>query len=193
MIPATDVLATFHNVLLIGFLCVTLLLLVVTIINRLRVQQPILSWRHERTRVPVWPTAFIGVVLLMLTLALVIGQPIRPAMFAGYLLGGTFWFAAVWLSGAVVITEHGIVRNINCAADTVAWGQMVDYFVRSEEEENGACYTFFFIDVAQCRRRLEIEVPCAEQKRFQQVVSAKLDARFEFCMRQAYGKKALEG
>ena len=192
MIAATDVLATLHSVLLVGFLSVTLLLLLVTAVNRLRVAYPVLSWRPRRLGgVPLWPSVFIGVVLLLLTLAEIVGQPVRPEVFAGYLLGGAFWFVAAWLSTSVVITEHGIVRNINRTTETVAWGQVVDYFVCSEE--NQARYVFFFMDGKGHRGRFELFVPSAEQKRFQCVVGAKLDARFEFSMRQAYGKKALEG
>ena len=187
-----DILTTLHSVLLVGFLSVTLLLFLVTLVNRARVQHPILAWRPSRlSGVPLWPSAFIGTVLLLLVLASIVGQPVRPEVFAGYLLGGLFWFIASWLSCSVVVTEHGVVRNINRTADTMAWGQSVDYFFR--EESGQACYVFFFMDGRSRRQRFELWVPAKHQKRFQHVVRAKLDARFEFSMRQAYGKKALEG
>ena len=192
MMVTTDVLATLHSVLLVGFLSVTLLLLLVTLINRVRVQRAVLSWRPPRLGgVPLWPSCFMATVLLLLALASIVGQPVRPEIFAGYLLGGLCWFIASWLSASVVITEYGIVRNINRSADTVAWGQAVDYF--SHKEGARSCYVFFFIDNQGGRQRFELWVPLAYQKRFQHVVTAKLDARFEFSMRQAYGKKALEG
>ena len=197
MTAAPDLLATLHRVLLVGFLSVTLLLLLVTAVNRLRVAYPVLSWRpRQPSGALLWPTVFVGVVLALLALASLVGQPIRAEIFAGYLLGGACWFAAAWLSTSVVVTEHGIVRNINRTTETVAWGQVVDYFVRAgegEKEEGLARYVFFFMDGKSGRGRFELLVPVAEEKRFQRVVSAKLDARFEFSMRQAYGKKALEG
>ena len=189
---ASDILTTLHSVLLVGFLSVTLLLFLVTLINRMRVQHPILVWRPTGlSGLPLWPSVFVGTVLLLLVLACMVGQPVRPEVFAGYLLGGLFWFVASWLSCSVVVTEYGVVRNINRTADTMAWGQSVDYFFREESEQ--ACYVFFFMDSKGRRQRFELWVPVTYQKRFQHVVKAKLDARFEFSMRQAYGKKALEG
>ena len=56
----------------------------------------------------------------------------------------------------------------------------------------GRRYVFFHMDEGGQRRRLEVIVPCARVDAFQQVVDAKLDARFAFSMQRAEDKKTLE-
>ena len=97
---------------------------------------------------------------------------------------------AAWFARTVVITEHGLIRNVNYTDRSIAWGQIVDYF-----EYTGRCgqgYVFFYTDAGGMRQRLQISVPKEYDQRFKTVIAAKLDLRFEFAARQTYGKTAME-
>ncbi|MFQ5568206.1 MAG: hypothetical protein ACE5G0_00940 [Rhodothermales bacterium] len=189
---AADVLTTLHFILQIGFIAVTLMLLLVTAINRLRVRRVRLTWRTGKLfGVPVWPTLFLGAVLLFFGGALVMGQPLPLFLIVGYLLGGIFWFMAGLLSNAVLVTEYGLIRHPNRAEEAVAWGQVVDYFEVTKGRKHR--YVFFYLDYADTRRRLELTVPRLQHEAFCRIVREKLDARFELSAQKVYGKKALEG
>ena len=118
-------------------------------------------------------------------------QPLSPLLFAGYLVGGAFWFAAILFSRSVLVTECGLIDNVNRAHQGVAWGQVIDYF----ESVHGAdrAYVFFYEDDDGVRRRFELSVPVAHQEAFREVLAEKLDERFDLSMYEAYGKTALEG
>ena len=192
MPPAADVLATLHLILQVGFISVTVLLLFVTVVNRMRVRHVVLSWRTgQLLGLPVWPTVFLVAALFFLGGALVLEQPLPWTMVVGYLIGGLFWFAASLLSTSVLVTEFGLIYHPNRAGHAVAWGQVVDYF--DDNTEVPARYVFFYLDPADARRRLEMKVPRSQREAFQQVVREKLDARFDLSAQQVYGKKALEG
>ncbi len=187
-----SVFETLHQILVGGFVAVTVLLLVVTLTNRLRTKDVILSWHPgPLLGVPRWPALFLGLLLAFLVFALLTQPHVPILIFGGYLLGGVFWFAAAFLASAFHVTQHGLVHQINRSGSAVAWGQVVDYFVAAREKEQR--YVFFYLDETGSRRRLELHVPAACQEAFHRIVCAHLDARFDFAMEQAYGKKALEG
>jgi hypothetical protein len=189
---ASDVFTVLHSVLLLGFISVTSLLLLMTIANRLRVDRVVVSWWSGRLcGLPLWPSVFIVTALFFFALSFITGRPIEPVVFGGYLTGGVFWFTSSLVSTATLVTKQGVVCNVNMAGQAVAWGQVVDYFERPHGKH--ARFVFFYLDGHGTRRRLEITVPAAHREVFVQVIRAKLDARFEFSMQQAYGKKALEG
>lgn len=192
MPAAADVLATLHLILQVGFISVTVLLLFVTVVNRMRVRRVVLSWRTGRLLgLPVWPTVFLAAALLFLAGALVMGQALPWTMVVGYLVGGLFWFVASLLSTSVLVTEFGLIYHPNRSGHTVAWGQVVDYF--DDETAVPARYVFFYLEPTDTRRRLELKVPRSQREAFRQIVREKLDARFELSAQQVYGKKALEG
>ncbi len=192
MPAAADVLATLHLILQIGFISVTFLLLFVTVVNRMRVRHVLLSWRTGKLLgLPVWPTVFLGAVLLFFGSALAMGQALPWTMVVGYLIGGGFWFIASLLSTSVLATEYGLLYHPNRAGHAVAWGQVVDYF--DDNAVLPARYVFFYLDPTDVRRRLELTVPRSQRAAFQDVVREKLDARFDLSAHQVYGKKALEG
>ena len=183
---------TLHIVLLIGFIGVTALLMLVTIANRLRVEGVLLAWRTGRLfGWPLWPSLFMGAVVLLMGYGLLFDTDVPIGVFVGYLLGGSFWFAAALLSTSIFVTEHGFIRNVSRAHEALTWAQVSDYFEVEQDEDR--YYVFLVIDENNQRRRLELKVPLAQQVRFRQIVRAKLDARIEFGMQQTYGKKALEG
>lgn len=192
MPSAADVLATLHLIVQIGFICVTLLLLLVTAANRLRVRHVLLSWHTGKLLgFPVWPTVFLATVLVFSLGTLAMGQTLSWFLMAGYFVGGIFWLIASMLSSSVLITEYGLIYHPNRVGHVVAWGQMVDYFDTVSLRKHR--YVFFYLDQTDTRRRLELTVPRSQRAAFRRVVGEKLDARFELSMQQVYGKKALEG
>lgn len=190
-VPA-DVLTTLHLILQLGFVGVTFLLLVVTIVNRLRVRQVWLSWPTGRLLgIPLWPSVFLGAVLGLFTVSAAVGSTMPLYAFAGYLLGGLCWLAAAWLAGTVLVTAHGLLPDVNRPDHAVAWEQIVDYFETAGRRE--CRYVFLYLDDLDHRQRLEIRVPIRRAASFQHFVRTKLDARFDLPVQHVYGKKALEG
>jgi len=189
---AAAVLATLHLILQVGFISVTMLLLIVTVMNRMRVRRVLLSWRTGKLLgLPLWPTLFLGAVLLFFAGAMALGQALPLKLVAGYFVGGVFWFVAGLLSSSVLVTEHGVIHHPNRAGHAVAWEQVVDYFETPSARK--PCYVFFYLDRAETRRRLELVIPRSQRAEFGRLVAEKLDARFELAAQQVYGKKALEG
>ena len=190
---AAALLATLHLIVQVGFVSVTMLLLIVTIVNRMRVRDVRLRWRTGKLLgLPGWPTVFLGAVVLFYVGALVLGQAIPLKMIAGYFVGGLFWFVAGLFSGSVLVTEYGVIYHPSRAGHAVAWEQVVDYFETTTASRR-PCYVLFYLDTSDARRRLELMVPRSQRGAFSQIIAEKLDARFAFSAQQVYGKKALEG
>lgn len=192
MSVTADVLKVLHLILQFSFIGVTLLLLLVTAMNRMRVRRVLLSWRRGRYRsVPVWPTAFLSAVVLFFVGGLLMGQNLPVLMFTGYFVGGVFWFIARIIADGVLVTEFGLVNNANQAEEAVGWGQIIDYFETSASRQRR--YVFFYLDKGDARCRLELMVPHSHAEAFGQIISDKLDARFDLSAQRVYGKKALKG
>lgn len=192
MSVTADVLTTLHQILQFGFIGVTFLLMLVTLVNRLRVRDVVLTWHTGPFfGLPVWPLLFLTAVFGFLVVTLLTEQAIAPELFLGYLLGGVFWFMAGWFSAAVLITERGVLRDANRIEEAIAWEQIVDYFEVGDERTHR--FVFFYLDGADHRRRLELAVPPGRRPAFQHLVMRKLDTRYNLPVRQVYGKKALEG
>ena len=192
MFAVSDAFKLAHLVLLLGLIGAASLLLLVTVTNRLRLRRVLLSWRTGRLfGFPLWPSLFLAGMAGLTGYALGSGQLLDASLLAGYLAGGVCWFVAAWLTSSIVVTEYGFLRNVNCADQSVAWGQVVDYFEFATERRRG--FVFFYMNGHGERCRLELPVPAGHYDAFREAVSRKLDARFEFAAQQAYGKKALEG
>jgi hypothetical protein len=186
-----DLFALLHGVLLTGFVSVTALLLLVTVANRLRVRHVLLSWRSGRVLAfPVAPALFIALVLAFLGYALMTGHGFAPLLFTGYLVGGTLWFLSGLFSASVIVTDCGILRHAKKASHCVGWGQVVDYFETARGAKHE--YVFFYLDRDGVRRRFEVHVPAALRERFQEIVNAKLDLRFDLSVEETLGNRALE-
>lgn len=192
MAAAEDVLNTLHVILQVGFISVTLLLLVVTVMNRMRVRHVLMAWRTGRLlRLPTWPTMFLAAVLLFFGGAFFMGQPLQLHLVAGYFVGGLLWFVATLIATSVLVTEHGLIHHPNRSGQALAWVQVVDYFETKTARKQ--CYVLFYLDAGDRRQRLELTVPRVHRAAFRRVIAEKLDARFDFSAQQVYGKKALEG
>ena len=183
-----------HTVLLVLFIGITALLTVATGLNRLRIRRVVFSWGAGRLwGLPLTPTLFLAIVLPVFIYGLVSGKfppYLSLAMLSGYLLGGVFWYVAALISNAIVITDFGIIRNVNRIGKAVAWGQIVDYVHQCTK--NRQRYVFFYMDKQGEKCRLEVTVPQAYRERFDQIVESKLDARFNFSVEQAYGRTTMK-
>ena len=177
--PTTaDVLAVLHLALLAAFIGVASLSMLLTLISHLRVRRALLSWQQGRWRgIPFGPTCFLVASFIGLGYALTQGHPVRPSVLVGYPAGGAFWFVAAYLARSVLVTEYGLIHDINRISQAVAWSQIVDYFVVEAEQE--ARYVFFYRESGGGQRhRLELTVPASRVDAFQQIVHQKLEARF---------------
>ncbi|MEM1269611.1 MAG: hypothetical protein AAF752_01575 [Bacteroidota bacterium] len=195
-----DALQTLHHLVLALFVGTTALLFVTTLINRLRIRRVQQSWCAGRLfGLPLLPTLFLLLVtplFLYAWLADTAPQFLSAGLLAGYLIGGAFWYAAAVLFNSVLVTDFGIIRNVNRLGEAVAWGQVIDYASapKSASEDVRRCtqlYVLIFDDRTKRRNRLELRVPASQHDRFHELVQSKLDARFDFALEQAYGGGSL--
>ena len=185
-------LETVHSVLVVGFVAVTGSLLALTLLHRLRVRGVVMTWRSPRTTSrPVWPILFIGLVLILYVFAANAVPDVPAAVFAGYIAGGFLWLMSSLLSGSVMVTDFGVVREFGKPGDAVAWMQVEDYF----EASGAGKTTFVFLYEARdgIHRRLEVPVPVQHVDRFRRIVRAHVDDRIEAPVTHTVGRKALEG
>ncbi|GIV58663.1 MAG: hypothetical protein KatS3mg042_1576 [Rhodothermaceae bacterium] len=184
--------ALLHIILLCSFVGVTLALLLVHAASRRRVEPVQLCWATGRwAGVPPAPLAFMACVALLMLGTQWTGHTLPAWIFAGYLMGGTFWLAGAWLAGEVLVTDGGLVAPTGRTRCAMAWADVCDYF---ETERNGCRYVvFFYVDARGRRRRLDVRVPASRYEPFRHIVRTRIDTRMERSLQQTYGKKALEG
>lgn len=189
MDPVYELLLGVHILLLLAFIGVTSMLMLVTVINRLRVRDVLLSWPSGRLfGLPLWSSLFLVVVLVFFAISALQDQLLYPMIFAGYLMGGTFWFAASIMMSTVHVTPHGLILNVNRNGRAVAWGQIVDYFEFECRHRGGV--VFFYTDGSGSRQRLELFVPRSFRQRFGHVVRARLSGRFKLHEHEPAGRQA---
>lgn len=139
----------------------------------------------------MWPILFIGLVLIIYIFATNAVPDVPDLVFGGYVIGGFLWLMSSLLSGSVVVTDFGVLREFGKPGDTLAWMQVEDYF----EIADGSRTHFVFIYEAEDgqHRRLEFPVPAAHVDRFRRIVRLHVDDRIETPVARAVGRKALEG
>ncbi len=158
----------------------------------MRVRRVLVTWNTGMLGgLPLWPSAFIVLVSGLMFFTVLSGHRISLLIFLGYLIGGAFWFVATMLSSMVLVTEIGIVTNVNKTGRAIAWGQITDYF-EVDVRKTAHC-VFLYAEEGGKRMRLDLRIPQSRYARFRQIIRSKVDARMEFGFQQAYGKKALEG
>jgi len=178
MLPVFELLVGIHLLLLLAFIAVTSMLLLVTVVNRVRVRSVMLSWPNGRfLGLPVWSTLFLGTVVAFLGVTMLQGQIVYPLIFVGYLLGGMFWFAASMIMSSIHVTPHGLILNVNRYGRALTWNQILDYFEFGCKGKGGI--VFFYRDGSGSRCRLEVHVPRAYQDEFARIVRCHLENRFE--------------
>lgn len=177
-----------HLVLLVGLLKVTAILLVVAVVNRMRVKDTVVNWQTGRLwGVALWPMLYLGTVFVTAVASLLGYTSLHIGFSAGYAVAGVFWLLAAQIYVSTLITERGIIRNVNRATQTLAWGQIVDYC--EQRTLDHITYIFFFLDPHGARQRFELHVPKHKLHAFKQLVERKVDARFTFEIEQHYAKR----
>lgn len=161
----------------VGFAGVTTALLALTVRNRLHAPQAVLTWTDRQVwRSAVWPLGFV--VLMGVCTVIAAGGAGGMALWplAGLMLCGMCWLAAVVLAHTVIVTEEGIVTNLNHPERTILWNDVVDYF------EGGPApwhYAFFHHDAIGRRVRQDVWVPRPLRRAFGQMIEEMLEHRFE--------------
>ena len=124
-----DVVNTIHTILVLSFLAVTGMLLAMTTLHRLRIRGVRMTWYSGKfNTIPVWPTLFMGLVIVFLVYVQNAAPVLSGWIFGGYFLGGVFWFVAVAMSSTVVITDYGLIPEAGRTNEAVGWAQISDYF-----------------------------------------------------------------
>ena len=96
--------------------------------NTVRLRNVRLSWKSGKLYgYPLFSTLFL------LSAGMVGGWVFYHDMSVYYTIMGSYgwmglcWFVSSYFSSKAYITDHGIVKNINDASQTIAWHQMDDY------------------------------------------------------------------
>jgi hypothetical protein len=180
-----------HTVLVLCFVGVTVLLLAMTLLHRFRIRGVRMSWQVGSWRnIPVWPTVFMGLIIVFMVYAQNTIPPTKLTIFAGYFIGGMAWFVAVAMSSSVVITEYGMIPEAGRSSDAVGWSQVFDYFEVTEGKR--IHFTFLYQDYLGERKRLDLFVPIQGADRFRSLVRTKLDVQMEHPVHRVTSRKALE-
>ncbi len=132
------------------------------------------SWQT----IPVWPTVFMGLIIVFLVYAQNTVPPISMGVFAGYFVGGIAWFVAIAMSSSVVITEYGLIPQAGRTSDAVGWGQISDYF--EVQDGKRIHFTFLYQDFVGQRKRLDLLIPEPVADRFRALVRSKLDVAMNY-------------
>ncbi len=170
----------FHWIL--GFFAVaTPIISAYSVGNILRLRQVRLAWNGGRMLgYPVFSSVFLLMMALVTSLAVWQQQTHLYSTVIGLSWIGVNWFVVSVLASRRIITNTGIVKNVNEPAQTVHWTQIVDY--STEERANGVHYTFFYQAVndkgtlSGSLMRVELFVPGSHVAPFQTLVTRKLSS-----------------
>lgn len=177
MPSATTLFWALHWIALAAFVGVTSVSMLVAVISRLRIRDPLLVWRTgPLTRVPLGPSLFLIVVAGGITYTMWSGHTVPIAILLGYPAGGTFWFVATWLAQSVLVTEHGLVPDVTQPHRAVPWRTIVDYVTTTRDGQPHVIFVYRGVDDAP--QRLDLPVPGSHMEPFREVLQQKLDARF---------------
>lgn len=151
-----------------------------TTLNVVRLRNVRLSWKAGKVfGYPLFSTLFLISAVGVGSIAIyqgAFGEIIAAGLYACV---GTCWFMTSFYASKHFITDHGIVKNVNEPAQTVAWHQIRD-FVEKEKEQH-IHYIFIYrseaYDETSNLIRLELQVPHRKKEAFQNLISHKLGRR----------------
>lgn len=178
MPSASTLFSTLHAVALAAFVAVTSVSMLVALVSRLRLRDPLLVWRRSGplTCWPLGPTLFLLIVVLGMGHAALTGRTVPTTVLLGYPTGGLFWFVATWMARTVAITEQGVVHDATRPRRAVPWQRVVDYVATTRDGQPHL--VLLYRDADDQPQRLDLSVPEAYAPALQEVVERKLDARF---------------
>lgn len=148
--------------------------------NVLRLRNVRLSWKTGKMRgYPLFSTVFLVFAIVAGSFALYQGAMAEIVAAGLSIWFGLCWFTTSHLSTKRYITDHGLVKNVNEPAQTVAWHQVRDFV--EKECEDYIHYIFIYAPNGcaqpQDLIRLELEVPFKRRKDFRKLISHKLGRR----------------
>ncbi len=165
----------FHTILVAAFLSVTAALFLLTVYQRIRVADPLLSW-HSVSVTAAWPVTFVGMIGLLALYAVNTGSSVPGWVFLGYVTGGGLWFASVVVGATVIVSRHGLVAGLGRRESALPWCQVTDYF----EAQSGHKTQFVFLYQSSGQTetmRLDVPVPAVHLERFRLLVAERLEQR----------------
>ena len=186
-------LTTAHIVVVVGATVLVSVAMLVAVIGRLRIRKPLLVWRNGLlTGIPIGPLLFLCGVAAGFGATYALGYTISPILALSYPALGVFWFIAVWHARTVVVTEYGLIHDVQQISTAIPWGQIVDY--TATPTDNGTHFIFFYQSHRSntSRQRLDLQVPADSVDVFQEIVARKLDDRFAFSVKEAYSNTPAE-
>ena len=176
-----------HTALVLAFLAVTAILLGVTILQRTRIREVVMTW-PRLSLASAWPVTFVGLIAVLAVFASNTASTVPAWIFAGYIGGGLMWFASSVLGSSIVVSRHGVVCGFTLRENALPWVQVTDYF----EREDGRRTLFVFLyqtTDGECGR-LEVPVPRPDVERFRFLVDERLEQRPLSAPERVFGRRA---
>lgn len=186
-----EVLGFLQVVVLYGFIGVTSLFLMLTVIHRQRIEGVILEFPTGRLfGFPLRPILFVVVLTVLFIAGIFRDFAMSPVVWIGYVVGALFWGSATFVSTSVLVTEYGLVKSLTSRRGSISWGQVEDCFMR--KSPGGHRFVFFYRDDEGRRRRFEVHVPQVYVEEFGEAVDDILDRRFRVRRRASAGRREFE-
>lgn len=160
--------------------------MVAAVLRRLCIRRPLVVVQpHAHAGVPLSPLLFLGGVSIAFASAWTASYTLHPIVWAGYPAIGVCWWIALWSVQPTIVTEYGIVPDVQQMETAVPWGRVADYTV-VHRDDGGARFIFFYRDAEAASARIDVAVSAAQYEALARVVAQKLDARFLMAVQRAY-------
>lgn len=186
-----DIFQVLQILLLFGFLGLTSLVFVVTLLNRSNVRNLLLVVHRGRLRgLPIVPTVFLAVVTALFVAALVRSQPSFALLYVGYMIGGALWLGSQYIARATYVTRYGLLKTLG-ASSRVAWSQIHDCF--DVKTKRGRIFVLLYFDALGVRRRHELFVPASKIRTFERILDRHIYWNADYASTAIVDYKALEG
>jgi len=179
MALSSEILITLW-VLLGIFSLVSTVLAVSTLVNVVRLRNVRMNWKAGKMKgYPLFSTLFLGVNVLLLGIGFYRESIQELAMASVYMVLALGWFITSYLASKRYVTNHGIVKNVNDPAQTIAWHQIRDFV--EEEGQGGTRFLFIYSEPSMDKPgkilRLNLHVPHRKLPDFKKLISHKLGRR----------------
>jgi len=186
-----DIFQVVQILLLFGFLGLTSMVFVVTLLNRSNVRNLLLVVHRGRfAGLPVLPVLFVIAVATLFVIAVLSGQSSLALLYFGYIVGGALWLGSQHISRAAYVTRYGLLKSLN-SSGRIAWSQIHDCF--DVKTRSGRVFVLLYFDALGVRRRHELHVPDAKVKAFERILDRHIYWNADYASTAYVDYKALEG
>ena len=191
MPAGNEILQFLQVVILLGFIGVTSMFLMLTVVNRHRVDGVVLEFpTGQLFGFPLKPLVFALLVTALFVAGIFRDFAMSPVSWLGYLVGAMFWGGAAFVGTSVLVTENELIKNLGSPRGSIAWGQVEDYFDR--RSAGGRRFTFFYRDDQNRRCRFDVHVPSVYVQEFAETVDDILERKFRVRRMQRRSRERLE-